>query len=87
MDKNLINQNTKKYKYTYVFNEGRSERLNSEKSPKDFFYFYSELKKNNIKTGFIELQNNNSKNIPLNLFKIFEKIFIRFFQLPFMVIR
>ena len=83
MDKNLINQNTKKYKYTYVFNEGRSERLNSEKSPKDFFYFYSELKKNNIKTGFIELQNNNSKNIPLNLFMIFEKIFIRFFQLPF----
>ena len=55
--------------------------------PKDFFYFYSELKKNNIKTGFIELQNNNSKNIPLNLFKIFEKIFIRFFNCPFMVIR
>ena len=82
MDKNLINQNTKKYKYVYVFNEGRSERLNSEKFPKDFFYFYSELKKNNIKTGFIELQNNNSKNILLNLFKIFEKIFIKFFQLP-----
>ena len=45
VDKNLINQNTKKYKYVYVFNEGRSERLNSEKFPKDFFYFYSELKK------------------------------------------
>lgn len=82
MNKNSNNQNIEKYKYLYVFNEGRVERMDSLSSPKDFFYFYSDLKKSERDTGLIELKNFSSLNLLLNLFKIFEKIIIRFFQVP-----
>ncbi len=58
---------------TFVFNEGRSKRLEKDnKGPKEFFYSYNFFQKDNEKTNLIELKS-QKKGFFYFLFKLLRK--------------
>ena len=61
-------------KITYIFNQGRIERINDEKNfPKEHFYGYFDLLKNNKETSLIEYT--NDENVKSFVYKIIRKLF------------
>ena len=77
------NRSDKNVNILYIFNEGRTKRINSNKIfPEDFFYFFNLLKENYQKTDFIEM-NSSRKNLTPKLINFLEKVIRKITGLPF----
>jgi len=77
------NKSDKNVNILYIFNEGRTKRINSNKIfPEDFFYFFNLLKENYQNTDFIEM-NSSRKNLASKLINFLEKVIRKTTGLPF----
>lgn len=69
--------------FLYVFNEGRSQKINNRvEFSNDFYYFFNDFKNEGFEVDFIEI---NKKNIlsNSNMFQFMEKILRKVTGLPF----
>lgn len=77
------NKSDKNVNILYIFNEGRTKRINSNKIfPEDFFYFFNLLKENYQNADFIEM-NSSHKNLSSKLINFLEKVIRKITGLPF----
>jgi glycosyltransferase involved in cell wall biosynthesis len=80
---NNNNNSNKNTNILYIFNEGRTKRLNSNNSfPKEFFYYFTFIENDFKNTDFIEMNPVNPSFISRIVY-FFEKILRKFTNLPF----
>jgi len=71
-------------KILYLFNSGRKDRINNIKNfPNDFYYYYFQLKNKSYDVNAIELSENGDTSLFISVLKNFEKIFIKYWKIPF----
>ena len=74
------NRSDKNVNILYIFNEGRTKRINSNKIfPEDFFYFFNLLKENYQNTDYIEM-NPLNKSLLSRFIDLAEKFLRKFLK-------